>query len=883
MAKSPQENFDLNNAFYIHLFEFYKQNKGLIKNNYKKLSKIFLDYNDPKKPNSFLRVPQYEALEVYIFLKEFLHNKPVYQLFEDWFAAKGQFGERAMTSLDVQSDLFWELSEKQYKNIFKKMKMSNSGRIYPNYIFALTMGTGKTILMATCIYYDFLLANKFPKDDRFIHNALVFAPDKTVLQSLRELETFDYSKVVPAEYLNVLTLKFHFLEDSGVTLNTLDGSRFNIVVSNSQKIILKRKNKSPTAADQLFSASKSLYKSDEISQKMAKVLGLENINDAVEDEDDLLTNQRFEKLRNLQSLGVFVDEAHHAFGVNLAKDMGAKDDKRVTSLRNTIDKLALSLKSRGTQVVGCYNYTGTPYVGKEVLPEVVYSYGLKEAIKNNYLKNIDINAYSNTRESEFLEIAISDFIQKTKDLKPEGKLPKMAIFGTTVAEVTDKIKPTVEEVLIKLGISPSKILVNVGDPKVTTNDQIREFNNLDSPKSEKQFVLLVNKGREGWNCRSLFSVALYRSPKSKIFVLQASMRCLRAIGDIQHTASVYLSKENMGILEEELDKNFRISSSELQETGKNKRRVKIKPIKPIESIKLKRIKRKFNLKEKELIKGESLNLDSIDLSKYRIIHEKMSGLDLEEYENRPYESNEITYIKEQFEFTEYNLIAEISRYLNKPCLRIQKVLDMVAEDTQEILNLINQFNEVLYDHIIPRLFSMQFEIETEQEEEVYDVALVKEPPIFPGYYEMSAAEDMIVSADDDRTISYKSNSFHLDNYCFDSIPERDFFWHVLQAKKVNKIWFTGMLTHGQSDFYIQYVDPDTHRVRSYYPDFLIRKNDGSLVMVEIKGEHMIEDATVKAKKEYAEMIAKASDIPMSYEIIPSIQAKDGTFDRRSIF
>lgn len=49
------------------------------------------------------------------------------------------------------------------------------------------------------------------------------------------------------------------------------------------------------------------------------------------------------------------------------------------------------------------------------------------------------------------------------------------------------------------------ILVNVGDNKITSNDDIREFNRLDTEGSDKQFILLVNKGREGWNCRSLES------------------------------------------------------------------------------------------------------------------------------------------------------------------------------------------------------------------------------------------------------------------------------------------------------------------------------------------------------------------------------------------
>ena len=101
MAKTPQENFDLNNAFYLHLKMFYDQNKGLIRKNYKKLTKDFLDYNDPESPGSYLRVPQFEALEMYVFLKEFLDNKPVYQLFHDWFEGEGKFEKETNEQMQI--------------------------------------------------------------------------------------------------------------------------------------------------------------------------------------------------------------------------------------------------------------------------------------------------------------------------------------------------------------------------------------------------------------------------------------------------------------------------------------------------------------------------------------------------------------------------------------------------------------------------------------------------------------------------------------------------------------------------------------------------------------------------------------------------------------
>ncbi len=80
-----------------------------------------------------------------------------------------------------------------------------------------------------------------------------------------------------------------------------------------------------------------------------------------------------------------------------------------------------------------------------------------------------------------------------------------------------------------------------------------------------------------------------------------------------------------------------------------------------------------------------------------------------------------------------------------------------------------------------------------------------------------------------------------------------------------------MLTHGQSDFFIQYIDPDSHTVRSYYPDFLFQKEDGTYVIVEVKGDNMINDPVVQAKKEFAQQIATASG--MEYEIIKGSDAE----------
>ena len=867
-------------TFFHFLWHFHQANRGAIRNHYKELSRKFLDFNNPdKNPKAFLRQPQYEALEVYVFLKEFLNNTKVEEIFQDWFEKKGRFagrGEGGILGDRRQGDIFDAITQEQYKVVFAAMRKNS--RIYPNYIFALTMGTGKTILMATCIFYEFLLGNKFPKDERYCHNALVFAPDKTVLQSLKEIESFDLSRVVPPDYVNFLTthLRFHFLEEAGTSLDTLDRSRFNIIVSNTQKIILKRQRKEKTAVDQLFGAEVNTISASSVYGAAADLYGF----DQPEEEGELATNQRFEKLCRLEQLGIYVDEAHHAFGKALAKDMGIGARATDTSLRTTIDVLAGSLNRAGTRVVACYNYTGTPYVGQEVLPEVVYAYGLREAIDKGFLKKVVLNGYRNTRTDEFVDIAVEEFLKATEGLRPEGMLPKLAFFAATIDELTEDLRPAVEKALGKRGIPRSRILVNVGDDKLTTNDDIREFNRLDTLDSEKQFILLVNKGREGWNCRSLFGVGLFREPKSKIFVLQATMRCLRAIGQAQHSGLVFLSDDNLSILNDELQQNFRISADELQDVARDKERVQVRVVAPPVKIKLVRVRKHFTVHHKTLAPGQPLGLDRSDkeawnqlVEKYRLIAIRQEGLTPADaaraVQNRTFD---LTARREKRTFSRLSLVAEVSRYLNRSPLEIEDLLDSTREGTDELVAVVNEFNELLYDEIIPRLFRLLFDLDDAQQVEEHEVELIKAPS--GGYYEVTAAQDKIVRISDVHS-DQQTRSFHLDAYCFDSKPERTLFWDLLSEERVKKVYFTGMLTHGQSDFFIQYIDPDSRTVRSYYPDFLFirQEPDGQekYVIVEVKADYQVEDAVVQAKKEFASQIAVASG--MEYRLIKATDAE----------
>src|SRR5699024_1372857 len=123
----------------------------------------------------FLRRPQFEALETYIFLKEFFENKPMQQLVHEWHHKKGRFSEESnwITKSDATGQMSWyDMTEEEYQ--WFEEELSKYQTTYPNYIYALTMGLGKTILMATCIFYEFLLAKKWPNDTKYCHNVVVF-------------------------------------------------------------------------------------------------------------------------------------------------------------------------------------------------------------------------------------------------------------------------------------------------------------------------------------------------------------------------------------------------------------------------------------------------------------------------------------------------------------------------------------------------------------------------------------------------------------------------------------------------------------------------------------------------------------------------------------
>ncbi|OQA78137.1 MAG: hypothetical protein BWY30_00862 [Tenericutes bacterium ADurb.Bin239] len=181
----------------------------------------------------------------------------------------------------------------------------------------------------------------------------------------------------------------------------------------------------------------------------------------------------------------------------------------------------------------------------------------------------------------------------------------------------------------------------------------------------------------------------------------------------------------------------------------------------------------------------------------------------------------------------------------------------------------NKYNALIQDKLIIDIFRYLYEDTCETTYTQSDVILLKQPE-GTDHYVFKADKDLVASEEDDLYKKLKELSFHTDNYCFDSKPEKVFFDDYLlghKEKKIKKIYFTGMFTSTSSGFSIQYVDPETNAIRNYYPDFIVVYEDGTREFIEVKGDNKIDDKVVKAKEEAAKEVAKA--LKTKYRMIKS--------------
>lgn len=541
------------------------------------------------KDKGNLRDTQVEAIETYLFLKIEGQNKPLWRLFSEGFFTNGtdlsklninqtardfltenkaalalynfsrQKNEDNTTLLpELEKLIVDKPAELNYEQIIKNIFYNVD---YADYLMSLPMGSGKTYLMAAFIYLDLYFAHNESENKTFAHNFLVLIPSglkSSIVPSLRTIENFDPTWVIPDPAGSELkrTMKFEILDEAR------SGKKSNRVVNpNAGKVNSCLPN--PFGHVFVVNAEKVILDRLEVTNQL-------QVFEKTEDEEDKRANELRNLIGKIPNLSILIDEVHHA----------ATDDIK---LRQVVNKW--QSKGNITTVLG---FSGTPYLSKadkiqvnensffkfSQITNTVYYYPLVTAIKN-FLKTPKVKIGQNLDRFQIIRKGIEDFQKEYGDKKySNGTIAKLAIYCTNIEVLEEEVYPFLTG---ELKINPSEILkFHKGNKQYPQPEGSElEFRSLDLPISRKKYILLVQVGKEGWDCPSLTGVILSQKGDSpKNMVLQTSCRCLRQVdpnnaeGCPEETALIWLNDYNAKTLNSQLKKEQHTSIEEINKLKK---------------------------------------------------------------------------------------------------------------------------------------------------------------------------------------------------------------------------------------------------------------------------------------------------------------------------
>ena len=198
----------------------------------------------------YLREPQFQSLELYWYLRLVLETPHIVDLYKHYYPDKRDFFEAIGIPIDP-NQLQWitnvDMVLDKIKNDQQYVRDNQLDPVheaitlpYPSFIFALAMGTGKTVLIGTIIATEFAMALRY-SEGGFMRNALVFAPGTTIIESLREISEIPFEKILPPSLHRdfLANLKITYPQTGAKEIQVQAGSAYNVIVTNTEKISLR--------------------------------------------------------------------------------------------------------------------------------------------------------------------------------------------------------------------------------------------------------------------------------------------------------------------------------------------------------------------------------------------------------------------------------------------------------------------------------------------------------------------------------------------------------------------------------------------------------------------------------------------------------------------
>lgn len=880
-----------------------------------------------------MRDAQIEAIKIYLFLKIACGNRPLWKLFSE-----GRFNSLDFNSMELTVEArkvlttnkaaaalmeYSLLTDKNGNQLAPEMervirqqsenidyeetfKQIFYGVNYTDYLFSLPMGAGKTYLMAAFIYLDLYFAVNEPGNPAFAHNFMVLAPSglkSSIIPSLKSIQEFDPTWIIPEPTASNLKrmIKFEILDEqksakkSNLVRNP-NAQKINnhqpledlmglVAITNAEKVILDRMGENEDTA--LFD-----------KEEMAKIR---------------IANELRDIIGRIPHLSVFIDEVHHAADGEI-------------KLRQVVEEWTAQ-----HSFCGVLGFSGTPYLEKAEkvtladsfvikntdLSNVVYYYPLIQGV-GNFLKVPEVKFADNDTET-IVRNGVKEFLDRYRDTVYEnGTCAKLAIYCGQIETLEETVFPLVSNIVSEYGLSPTETILkyhggNKSYPQ--PEDSETEFASLDTDFSNIRIVLLVQIGKEGWDCKSLTGVILPQKGVCPMnMVLQTSCRCLRqVVKNADETALIWLNKFNADTLNKQLKQQQNISLQELNR-GKHKKQIMIErfpratllKVPPIDFYQLKVSYQTLTTEEHPHTDEKLTDEKILTEADVALIHRQdLSGNILGHYMAETEEGEYISFRRWLYLITKESFRTLPPENLKRHEEALRKIFERITiKDESGNTRYDNSYDHCNIRSLIRKAFVPKRDFTVREEivpceasllqieRLVSPISVENDKPFYPSQEDVKAiidwdenAQDKVLSPEELALIEKmkqmgyrmpepadphpeRKQTYHYLPYRFDSGLEREFFKDSILPYLKDKpleIYFNGddSLTEFKIDCYKQ-VGKEWTYIGKYVPDFLLlsRKDDGTIhriIIIETKGERFAAKFADRKKFMETEFIQKNNE------------------------
>jgi len=861
------------------------------------------------------------AIELSTSTREYLEENPAAKALFEYARLTNDKGEQVSEKLEKQ--IKKDPSSIDYDGFFRT---AFYGVSYTDYLFSLPMGAGKTYLMVAFIYIDLYFARNEPTNPAFAHNFIIFAPSglkSSVVPSLKTIQNFNPAWIIPEPAATDIKrmLSFEVL-DQGKAANKSNKTKN----PNVQKIA----NHQPLS--ELFGLVAVTNAEKVILDRIQEKNGQLSLFEESDDEKDRQANELRNLIGKLPSLSIFIDEVHHAVSDEI-------------KLRAVVTKWA-----QNNTVNSVIGFSGTPYlekaeqfkvvdsllVGTAEITNIVYYYPLTDGV-GNFLKRPIVKIADIADSSLIIEKGVREFLDTYKNtVYADGLTAKLGIYCGTIEKLEEVVYPLVSRIVAEYGLGTDVILkFHKGNKqyKMPADSQM-QFDILDKSISKIRIILLVQIGKEGWDCRSLTGVILSQEGDCPTnMVLQTSCRCLRQVIKGSHeTALIYLNESNADKLNIQLEKQHHISLKEFSSADNSK--IPLKRYNRTAYLKLPKVdfyQLKINydtltVEKADPAKDITVSADSahiadsiIKTTDLSMDESKMSiSVDDTEYGTEPATFNSWIYgiMKGGFGTP---TVTELMQYAEQ----LNAVYQKITYEKYGSRYYSSKYNRKLAETNIRKAFCDKLDFNTTEELIPEEANLLNisnfTPEVYTDkpqdYYPEQKIIENIIKDDkgklkiDNKTQQLinlaietgneklvadlrtqisshknKDRSFHYLPYRTDSGFEQTFLKEVLSFDEIEnlglEVYYNG--DRAITEFKIKCYKKNGSQwsyVGIYTPDFLIiKRKDGKIhkvIVVETKGEIYAKDPTFKEKKAFMETeFSKQNNMAFGYERFDYLYLED---------